>query len=226
MESSYNILIVDDVSENIKVAISILKNDAYSFSFALSGEEALEIIKTKKFDLILLDIMMPGIDGYEVCQRIKNTPAIQDTPIIFLTAKVDIESIEKGFALGAIDYVTKPFHPRELKARVKNHLELHRSKELLKLNNINLANKMIDSDKQHFADLEHAQNETLLILSQLMESRSEETATHVQRVYKKPWTLEEVKDFIIQNSGRKFDPALVNIFTENLEDFRKILEKT
>ena len=138
MNINYEILIVDDVSENIKVAINILKDSEYNFSFAVSGESALEILKTKRFDLILLDIMMPGIDGFKVCELVKKTPQIQDTPIIFVTAKVDIDSIEKGFKLGAYDYVTKPFYPTELKARVKTHLELYRAKRQLKANNINL----------------------------------------------------------------------------------------
>lgn len=131
----YEILIVDDVSENIKVAISILNNDSYNFSYALDGKEAIEVLKTKRFDLILLDVMMPNLDGFSLCKIIKNSPAIEDTPIIFVTAKVDIESIEEGFALGGVDYVTKPFHAVELKSRVANHLALYRhKKELIKEN--------------------------------------------------------------------------------------------
>ena len=184
MSVSYNILIVDDVSENIKVAISILKNDTYNFSYALNGKEALEVLKTKRFDLVLLDVMMPGIDGFKVCKIIKNTPAIQDTPVIFVTAKVDIDSIEEGFKLGAVDYVTKPFHPRELKSRVNNHLELYRAKKQLKRHNISLNEKLKSSDEQHFTEIELAQKEIIYVLSELMESRSTETANHVNRVAK------------------------------------------
>ncbi len=182
MSISYKILIVDDISENIKVAINILKNETYQFSYALNGEEAISILKKKRFDLVLLDIMMPGIDGYQVCKLIKNTPLIKDTPIIFVTAKVDIESIEKGFALGAVDYVTKPFHAGELKARVVNHLELYRAKQQLKAHNISLATKMQEDNKLHFSELEKAQKEIIEILSELMETRSVETASHVRRV--------------------------------------------
>ncbi|WP_321778380.1 HD domain-containing phosphohydrolase [Sulfurimonas sp.] len=178
----YNILIVDDVSENIKVAINILQQDEYNFSFALNGEQALEVLKTKKFDLILLDIMMPGIDGFEVCEIVKKTTSLKDIPIIFVTAKVDIESIEKGFTLGAVDYVTKPFHAIELKSRVKNHLELYRAKQQLKANNITLFNKMQDNKEKHFTDLELAQKEIIYILSDIMETGSSETASHVKRV--------------------------------------------
>lgn len=142
MNNNYEILIVDDVSENIKIAINILKQDDYNFSFATNGEQALEILKTKRFDLVLLDIMMPGIDGFKVCKMIKNTSQIKDTPVIFVTAKIDIDSVENAFNIGAVDYVTKPFHPVELKARVKTHLELYRAKRQLHHHNINLHAKI------------------------------------------------------------------------------------
>lgn len=182
MSAIYNILIVDDVSENIKVAINILQCDEYNFSFALSGEQALDVLKTKRFDLILLDIMMPGIDGFKVCKIVKNSPSIKDTPIMFVTAKVDIESIEEGFSLGAVDYVTKPFHPIELKSRVINHLELYRAKKQLKANNINLFNTIKENKDKHFTELELAQKEIIYILSDILESGSAETASHVKRV--------------------------------------------
>ncbi len=182
MSALYDILIVDDVSENIKVAINILQRDEYNFSFALSGEQAIEVLKTKRFDLILLDIMMPGIDGFKVCKIIKNSPSIKDTPVIFVTAKVDIESIEEGFRLGAVDYVTKPFHAIELKSRVENHLELYRAKKQLKANNISLFNTIKDNKEKHFTELELAQKEIIYILSDIMESGSSETASHVKRV--------------------------------------------
>jgi len=184
MPNSYEILIVDDVSENIKVAISILKRDDYNFSYALNGKQAIEILKTKRFDLILLDVMMPEVDGFQLCKIIKNSPAIKDTPIIFLTAKVDIESVAHGFELGAVDYVTKPFHPVELKSRVATHLELYRYRKDLKNSNKKLNNEIINVKNQHFTDLEIAQKELLYILSDIMESDSGETACHVKRVAK------------------------------------------
>jgi putative two-component system response regulator len=184
MTNSYELLIVDDVSENIKVAISILQRDDYNFSYALNGQQAIEILKTKRFDLILLDIMMPGIDGFQLCKIIKNSPTIQDTPIIFLTAKVDIESIAKGFELGAVDYVTKPFHPVELKSRVATHLELYKYRKELKNNNKKLSTEIVNVKQQMLTDLEIAQKEILYILSDIMESDSGETACHVRRVAK------------------------------------------
>ena len=156
----YEILIVDDVSENIKVAISILNNESYNFSYALDGKEAIEVLKTKRFDLILLDVMMPNLDGFSLCKIIKNSPSIKDTPIIFVTAKVDIESIEEGFRLGGVDYVTKPFHAIELKSRVANHLELYRYRKELIKDNIKLIKEIknitaslsniVDTSSQNF----------------------------------------------------------------------------
>lgn len=178
----YEILIVDDVSDNIKVAISILKNDNYNFSYAHDGQSAIEVLKTKRFDLILLDVMMPGIDGFHLCKIIKNSPAIKDTPIIFLTAKTDIDSVAQGFELGAVDYVTKPFHPQELKSRVANHLELYRFRKELTLKNKELNHEIKDVKHKHFTDLEIAQKEILYILTDIMESDSGETACHVKRV--------------------------------------------
>ncbi len=131
-DDPYNVMIVDDVPDNIKVVANILKEEGYKLFFATNGSDALAKVKSDKFDLILLDVMMPEIDGFEVCRQVKNDPATQDIPIIFLTARTDTESIIKGFELGAMDYVTKPFNNAELLARVKTHLTLQRAKEELK----------------------------------------------------------------------------------------------
>jgi len=127
----FKILIVDDVTRNIQIISSILKQEGYLMSFARSGESALELVKKKSFDLILLDIMMTGIDGYETCQRLKNDPDTKALPVIFLTAKTDPDSVVKGFDLGAVDYITKPFRASELLARVKIHLQLKFAQENL-----------------------------------------------------------------------------------------------
>ena len=125
------ILIVDDVTRNIQIISTILKQEGYKISFARSGESALELLQNKTFDLILLDIMMPGIDGYETCRRLKNDPETSELPVIFLTGKADSDSIVKGFDLGAVDYITKPFRASELLARVKTHLQLKVAQEKL-----------------------------------------------------------------------------------------------
>ncbi len=125
MEKKYNILIVDDNTDNIQVAMNILKqNINYNIIFATSGEETLARVKEYDFDLILLDIVMEPMDGFEVCKELKNEKITSDIPVIFLTAKHDEKSISNGFALGAVDYMIKPFFADELMARAKTHLEL------------------------------------------------------------------------------------------------------
>jgi len=116
------ILVVDDVTENIDILVELL-ND-YDLVTATDGRTALELAKREEIDLILLDIMMPEMDGYEVCKQLKQNPKQQKTPIIFLSAKDTTEDIEVGFDLGAVDYITKPFRPNELRARVSTHLQL------------------------------------------------------------------------------------------------------
>ena len=122
MGNKQTILIVDDVRENVDVLVELLKE--YDLITALDGETAIEIAETEDVDLILLDIMMPKVDGFEVCRYLKKNLKTLHTPIIFLSAKGDYEDIATGFKLGAVDYVTKPFNPSELLSRVNTHLKL------------------------------------------------------------------------------------------------------
>lgn len=134
-EKKFKILIVDDVPKNIQVAASILQKEGYLMAFAQNGVVALNQTESIQFDLILLDIMMPEMDGFEVCKQLRRNPATKDIPIIFLTAKTDTESIVQGFQLGAMDYVTKPFNGAELLARVRTHLELNEThRQLIEAN--------------------------------------------------------------------------------------------
>lgn len=138
-ETRYKLLIVDDVPKNIQVAANILQKSGYLMAFAQDGPTAIAQTESNRFDLILLDIMMPNMDGFEVCRRIKQNPANREIPIIFLTAKNDSDSIVEGLELGAMDYLTKPFNGAELQARVKTHLALYHSKEQLKAINRRLS---------------------------------------------------------------------------------------
>lgn len=130
------ILIVDDNPKNLQVLGSILKENNYKIEFATNGVEAIEWLDEQFFDLVLLDIMMPALDGYETCRKIRKRKELDDMPVIFITAKMDKESIVKGFNSGAQDYISKPFDMQELLARVRTHLELRISK--LKLNEVNI----------------------------------------------------------------------------------------
>jgi len=142
------ILIVDDTRVNLQLLGKILMKVHYELAIANSGYEALDMVKEVKPDLILLDVMMPGIDGYDVCKALKSSPDTKDIPVIFLTAKSEKEDIVTGFDLGAVDYVTKPFNSAELLARVKTHLELKYARDLLAKQNEKL--KQLNDVKNEF----------------------------------------------------------------------------
>ena len=141
------VLIVDDTEANVDILIESL-GDNYVVSVAMDGESALENVETEVPDIILLDIMMPGMDGYEVCRRIKENKATAEIPIIFLTAMTDIYSKSKGFKLGAVDYITKPFEILEVKARVHTHLSLKLAKYELSRQNQIIDEKVIERMKE------------------------------------------------------------------------------
>jgi len=130
MPNRATVLIVDDEVSNIEIMNAVLE-DHYEICFATSGEQALEVARTVLPDLILLDVMMPGVDGYEVCTRLKNDRLLADVPVIFTTGLDDQEAEVRGLSLGAIDYVTKPINPIILRARVSNHVELKRLRDQL-----------------------------------------------------------------------------------------------
>ena len=129
--NKFNLLIVDDLPENIKVLGNSLQQENYRISFATSGQQAIDMVLKNRIDLILLDIMMPGMDGFEVCRQLKGEARTRHIPIIFITAKTEKEDIVQGFDSGGVDYVTKPFNAAELSARIQTHLELKRSKEVI-----------------------------------------------------------------------------------------------
>lgn len=129
MDEDPVIMVVDDSKTSLCYLETILKKNSYSVKTVMSGEEALEKLTDINPDLILLDIIMPGMDGYEVCRRVKNSKEHSHIPIIFLTSRSKPEDIVKGFKTGAVDYVTKPFNDAELLARIETHLELKRARE-------------------------------------------------------------------------------------------------
>jgi putative two-component system response regulator len=182
MTENFKILIVDDILENIQVAMNILREDGYDFSYAQNGKEALKLMQNNEFDLILLDVMMPEMDGYEVCFRMHNDPRLEDTPVVFLTARADMDSMAKGFEVGGVDYTVKPFHANELLARVKTHLELYRAKKILKHNNLSLQKKVELERQRVLSELENSQKEMIYVLTELVESVSDETGKHIRRV--------------------------------------------
>ncbi len=171
-EKVFKILIVDDVPKNIQVAANILRDEQFQIAFAQNGKSALEQIRANLYDLVLLDIMMPQMDGLEVCEELKKDPETRDIPIIFLTAKTDTEDIVKGFEKGAVDYVTKPFNGAELLARVRTHLELSFAREKLCRANCRLRTLNATKDK-FFSIIAHDLNnpiQSLLMSADLLKN--------------------------------------------------------
>lgn len=131
IEEKKLVLVVDDAPANLHAVHSILKND-FKIRVATSGTKALELVMVKPYpDLILLDVMMPEMDGYEVCGLLKSIPETRDIPVIFLTGKIEADDETKGFQVGAVDYIHKPFSPAVVRARVQTHLGLREAREQL-----------------------------------------------------------------------------------------------
>ena len=176
MISRPTILTVDD-SSDILAMISGLLKDRYRVKVANSGEKALTVISSSPPDLILLDIMMPGMGGYEVCERLKADPATRDIPIIFLTAKCESEDEIRGFELGAVDYITKPISPSKLLARVKTHLTLKAAADFLRDKNEYLEQQVAERTRE----VQAIQDVTILTIASLAETRDNETGKHIRR---------------------------------------------
>lgn len=203
------ILLVDDVPQNIQILHQILDLGEYSFAIATNGKETLQMVKKKLPDLILLDIMLGDIDGFEVCERLKKDPETASVPIIFLTAKVGLEDKVRGFKLGALDYITKPFEDAEVVARVHTHIQLKKSIDIIKEYNRQLRDsygemqrsyqdlmdsqeKLVELEKKSAvkalsANATHEMNQPLTViqgyLDMLIESLDMDSLDHMQQKY-------------------------------------------
>jgi two-component system sensor histidine kinase/response regulator len=154
------VLIVDDLPENLQVLAGHLTEAGHEILAANSGPRAVALVRNRKPDLILLDIMMPDMDGLEVCRVLKADPDSADIPVIFITARTETDDILRGFDLGAVDYITKPFKPAELIARVRTHLELKSARDLLYT-----YNKQLERISKHLRRLNEDKNRFLGIVS-------------------------------------------------------------
>ncbi len=128
-KTQFSILVVDDNKENLKVVSSFLKKEGYRIALALNADDAMNILEENEIDLILLDVMMPGIDGFTLCRNLKKDEKLSDIPVVFLTAKTETSDLVEGFDAGGVDYITKPFQKEELVARVNNHIELTQARK-------------------------------------------------------------------------------------------------
>ena len=171
------VLVVDDTPDNLTLMSSLLKDD-YKVKVANGGEKALKIAASDSPpDLILLDIMMPDMDGHEVCRRLKRDPKTMHIPIIFLTAKSEVEDERKGLELGAVDYITKPISPPIVMARVRNHLALKASADFLRDQNDFLETEVAKRTREVTA----IQDVTILAMASLAETRDSDTGNHIRR---------------------------------------------
>ncbi|HQL94294.1 MAG TPA: response regulator [Candidatus Hydrogenedentes bacterium] len=163
------ILAVDDTEANLDILVETL-GDEYDIAVALDGEAALDLAGDTPPDLILLDIMMPGMDGYQVCEALSRSLLTRNVPVIFLTALTDERDEARGLALGAVDYITKPFSPALVKARVRNHIELKRHRDRLE-----------ELVQERTWELSMTQEAAMESLGTLAECRDPETGGHIQR---------------------------------------------
>lgn len=171
------LLVVDDTPDNLTLMTELLKPH-YRVKVANSGEKALAIATEERhLDLILLDIMMPGIDGYEVCKRLKSDEKTHDIPVIFLTSRSEAADEELGLELGAVDYITKPINPAITLARVANHLTLKASADFLK----DKAAYLEQEVAKRTTELVALQDVTILTMASLAETRDSETGNHIRR---------------------------------------------
>lgn len=205
MKKENTILIVDDTKENIDVLSGLLIDD-YSIKFALDGKMALKIAEKFHPDLILLDIMMPNMDGYETCKRLKDNFLTADIPVIFVTAKVSIEDEKKGFEVGAVDYISKPIQPMTVQSRIKTHLEIgNREKHLQRLvdDKVKLLNQM--------------NYDIIDILGRASDYKDTETGEHIQRTQEysyllaKAYGLSEEKSQLIKKATPMHDIGKIGV---------------
>ena len=171
------VLVVDDTPDNLTLMSGLLK-DQYKVKIANNGERALKVAQTGTLpDIILLDIMMPVMDGYETCRHLKANAETKDIPVIFLTAKSEVEDEIKGFELGAVDYITKPISPPIVLARVETQLQLKKVRDYLKDKNDFLEEEVQKRTKEVMA----VQEVTILAMASLAETRDNDTGNHIRR---------------------------------------------
>jgi len=197
------LLVVDDRPENIDVLVGIL-GERYRIRAATSGPLALRIAERWPPDLVLLDVMMPGMDGYEVCRRLKSTPATRRVPVIFVTARGEVEDEQHGFDVGAADYVTKPVQPRIVRARVATHLALYDQSRALE-----------DQVRARTVELHETRLEIIRRLGRAAEFKDNETGMHVLR-------MSHMAAEIGRAAGMSEDEAELLLHTSPMHDIGKI----
>ncbi|MBK9160084.1 MAG: response regulator [Nitrosomonadales bacterium] len=178
MSNKGNILAVDDTPASLRLLTDLLKNEGYEVRSAINGELALHAALEAPPDLMLLDIRMPGMDGYEVCRRLKAEDSLRDIPVIFVSAASEMDEKLMGFRVGAVDYVTKPYQRAELVARVSTHMELHQLRDHLEETIQTRTSQLLESEKR----LRGSLLSSIEALASMVEFRDPYTAGHQRRV--------------------------------------------
>jgi putative two-component system response regulator len=211
-------MIVDDTPENLRVLVDLLREQGYTVRPIPNGRLALQAAAKGHPDLILLDIDMPDMDGYEVCRRLKEDPALADIPVLFISAFHDTEAKLKAFEFGGLDYVAKPFRFEEVNARVKTHLKLRRLQAELAEHNRDLEALVA----QKVQEISASQMATIFALAKLAESRDDETGQHLERMSAYCQTL--ARTVVEGAAARGIDPAFVENITHAapLHDIGKV----
>lgn len=233
MSHQYKILAVDDDHANISIVSEILCDD-YNLKTALTGEEALEVIQEFVPDLVLLDIMMPGIDGYEVCKRMRRNPKLSNTKILFLSAKELLEDRLFGYGVGGDDYITKPFDEEELLAKIKVFLRLKYEEEIKSLNKIVENNQpdVFQKISQYFSSVLYIhstfpyckiickakESNSLLLRTTLKELEQQFDGQDLLRIHKS-YLINPIKVVAIEKKGSQDYEAVLR---DNDEDIVKV----
>lgn len=201
------LMLVDDNPNNLRVLSSMLKNAGYKIRTAINGEMALASLQKRPVDLILLDVNMPVMNGFELSERLSLDPVLSDIPVIFITALSSVEDRVAGFEHGAVDFITKPFMIEEVEARVKTHLHIMEMRRSLNLQN----DKLREVVNQQVMELIHSHMSTVMAMVELAEARDDDTGKHILRISKFSRKLAE----IIENTA--FSKEMYTDFIRNIE---------
>lgn len=172
------IMVIDDMKENLHFLHQVLSKEGYRVKLFPKGDLALNSARREPPDLILLDINMPGLDGYRVCEILKDTEELKDIPVIFFSGLKDVDSVIQAFEKGGVDYISKPFRIKEVQVRVETHLHLRR----LQREQEEYNHRLEELVHEKVQEISNSQKATILALAKLTESRDDETGNHVERV--------------------------------------------
>jgi len=223
MEKKQLILVVDDTPANLQVVTEALSDAGLEVAIATSGERAIKQANLSCPDLILLDVMMPGMDGFETCQRLKSSPVTRDIPVIFMTALSDTTDQVKGFQVGAVDYITKPFQEAELIARVTTHLKLHSLNERLE-QQVEARTAELKNNLQQLQEsqIQLVQSEKMTMLGQLVAGIAHEINNPVSFIHGNLSHVQEYSDELLEfielyQKHRDECPSELQSFAEEMD---------